>query len=356
MLVGSRAIPDGDGIGGRDLEAGRSSVGGRNSARLLRNLQGNSSVSPATSIGQARRSSATSSEHSIIGTYRKSLGGLFSTNPQVVTPPAGPQGGPTFAEGPKEMTEHDMHNSRRGRSDSEAGSSASNDSLHREGSDADALLMWQRFFLSQYLNSTLSVGGFMERKLKKVSNAMAAASGASAFFTSKPIANAMTKTWFRVTISAYMVYYAWIGVNNSLSVESRYSSSGSVWRFTALETRGGTSSPPGEESVASFGLFWNGCSITNARDISVGAEGNVVTLVYDKPIRMNGYYLKTRDGDASLDPARWMIEAKLSPSDQEWQLVGASHWQYPTNGILMDPSVRHDLPLDREAVVKFDHR
>lgn len=356
ILIGSRVIPVGNGIGGRDIEAGRSSVGDRNSTRLLRNMQRNSSVSPATGVNKAHRTSITSSDHSVIGIYRKSLGGLFSTSPQEVTPPSEPRGRATFAESPDQMTEQNMHNSRRGSSDSGIGSSASNDSVHNDGSHADALLMWQRFFVSQYLNSTLGVGGFMERKLRKVSNAMAAASGASAFFTSRPIANAMTKTWFRVTICAYIVYFASSGINNALSLESRYSSSGSVWRFTALETRGGTSPPPGEASIASFGLFWNGCSITKETVKSVEAETNVVTLVYDKPVRMNGYYLKIRDGDASLDPARWMIEAKLSPSDQKWKLVGASHWQYPVNGMFMDPSVRQNLPLDREAVVKFDHR
>jgi len=49
------------------------------------------------------------------------------------------------------------------------------------------LQLWQQFFVSQYLNQTLGIGGYVARNFNKISAAMAKASGTSAFFTSDPV-------------------------------------------------------------------------------------------------------------------------------------------------------------------------
>jgi hypothetical protein len=44
-----------------------------------------------------------------------------------------------------------------------------------------------QFFVNQYANTTMDVGGFLENRMKQVATAMAQASSASAFYTSIPV-------------------------------------------------------------------------------------------------------------------------------------------------------------------------
>lgn len=151
--------------------------------------------------------------------------------------------------------------------------------------------LWQRFFVSQYLNNTLDVGAFMEKKMNKVSTAMAAASGASAFFTSTPIASAMTKRWFRAVILFVAFFFVYSIVNGVLTQDTRYKSKekGRIFRFTALETR--SNQPSVHPGINSFGIVMDGCAILSD-EAELTRNERHITLAYKKLVRPSRQHLE----------------------------------------------------------------
>ena len=96
---------------------------------------------------------------------------------------------------------------------------------------------------------------------------------------------------------------------------------GRLFRFTPLELRGDPSAVPAEPGIEEFGLLRHGCGI---RAASTRADGSSMLADFGEEVKINGWWLTTRDQPAALDPVRFVLD--VSRDGEAWTRCGASRF------------------------------
>ena len=178
--------------------------------------------------------------------------------------------------------------------------------------------LWQEFFISSYLNTTMDVGAFLERRLQREVAAMKMASAASALYMSRPIAAAATTTWFRFCLSLISLAFVFDLVANMLVYNDLYVHKARCVRFSRIGAAGGDTTSPWVEGGGSLiaGLMVGGCKygrqgIFPAQDFNYSllddavekfshAVGGELTICFDKVAKFDGWYI---DNTVTNNPA-----------------------------------------------------
>jgi len=186
--------------------------------------------------------------------------------------------------------------------------------------------------------------------------------------------------WFRVYLGflvfflAYSVVVAWVGFEHRRVVTGR------SFRFRALEDRSG--SQPVGTGISSFGLLLDGCrqgvSHSNASDDAAhkvfrtrtassnqivaatpspswpkhktSVEGAQMTLSFEAPVEMNGWFFEGIAGNSDRDPVRFAIEVQDSEDDSgpSWTVVGSPVWDFKADGSRVAlPQIRVEKLIDQ---------
>jgi hypothetical protein len=184
--------------------------------------------------------------------------------------------------------------------------------------------------------------------------------------------------WFRFYLVfmafalGYSVVVAWIGFERSRVVTGR------SFRFTALEDRSG--SQPVGTGISSFGLLLDGCrqgfnhsdasdyvahNVFRTRTASsnqivattpsppwpkhtTSVEGAQMTLSFEAPVQMNGFFFEGIAGYSDRDPVRFAIEVQDSEDDNgPWSVVGSPVWDFKADGTRVAlPQLRVERLID----------
>lgn len=141
--------------------------------------------------------------------------------------------------------------------------------------------LWQEFFISSYLNTTMDVGAFLERRLQREVAAMKMASAASALYMSRPIAAAATTTWFKACLALVSAAFVLELAADTLIYNDLSKHKARCVRFSSIGASWGNSTSPWVEGGGSLiaGLMIRGCKY--GRDGTFQAEGFDYSLLED---------------------------------------------------------------------------
>lgn len=179
--------------------------------------------------------------------------------------------------------------------------------------------------------------------------------------------------WFRLYFALMIFWLAFASEASWTGFERGQVVTGRSFRFTALED--GSGSQPVGTGIASFGLLVDGCrkgfSHSNAslsdetlkvfrtRTASSNqivaatpppswpkhkttVEGAQMTLSFEAPVEMNGWFFQGIPEAPERQPVRFTIEVQGSEDDDgPWSIVGSPFWDYRADGLrVLLPHIR----------------
>ena len=191
-------------------------------------------------------------------------------------------------------------------------------------------------------------------KGKMVEIAVCRAANGSVWVTSHPFASLLCKPWFpRLLICAVISLLISLSAYLSLILKQNLIE-GYRFRYSTIDARGGSnySISPG---IKQLGFLKNGCGddFTNLQ-YNMTQTGRLLTLSFEHPIIMNGWWFKTDQQPIEFDPIVFQLEYSRSLSGNDWHIISSSSWIWTWSGVIKWGSEIFPTTIERGAAVIFD--
>jgi hypothetical protein len=178
------------------------------------------------------------------------------------------------------------------------------------------------------------------------------ANAVNVFFTSFPFEGMVTKRLFCSVFLLIFIQYFFLTIN----IGSTLFQSGKIFRFAVLEIREMETHNVSTFRINSIGILRDGLPCRDLISKSTRFE-NIITLVLNQSIAVNGWYFTTSNSSILFDPVRFTIEVASSEAAEIFTTIGASSSFITDYGEQrFRPSIPYDTKTERNAREFFDLR